>query len=254
MVSRGKAFFVMVLLAAFLLGACNPAEPAFVTQEQPVREGTMQAEAMQDDGRVGAGIQDDGAPDKMTAEAGSGEHSSGEGMDDSEPAIKEETSETMVAEGEALLDAPGWFSQPLTDVRSGESFTVQDLKGKVILVETMAQWCSNCLRQQKEVLALHGLLGERDDFISLGLDIDPNEDAETLKEYTERNGFSWLYAVSPVEVSREISQLYGDQFLNPPSTPMLIIDRSGQAHPLPFGIKSAEDLHNVLQPFLEEGM
>ncbi|MCK7526838.1 MAG: hypothetical protein MZV64_59190 [Ignavibacteriales bacterium] len=37
----------------------------------------------------------------------------------------------------------------------------------------------------------------------------------------------------PADVSREIASLYGDQFLNPPSTPMLIIDRKGVAHPLP---------------------
>ena len=56
------------------------------------------------------------------------------------------------------------------------------------------------------------------------------------------------------EVSREIAQLYGDLFLNPPSTPMLIVDRKGGAHPLPFGIKSAESLQEALAPFLNEGM
>ena len=89
---------------------------------------------------------------------------------------------------------------------------------------------------------------------SIGLDIDPNEDAVTLKNYIERNGFTWLYAVSPIEVSREISQLYGDQFLNPPSTPMLIIDRAGEVHLLPFGIKSASELQSALEPFLQEDM
>ena len=53
---------------------------------------------------------------------------------------------------------------------------------------------------------------------------------------------------------REIASLYGDQFLNPPSTPMLVIDRRGVAHSLPFGIKSAEDLLNFIQPFLDESM
>jgi hypothetical protein len=55
-------------------------------------------------------------------------------------------------------------------------------------------------------------------------------------------------------VAREIAALYGDQFLNPPSTPMLIIDRRGQVHPLPFGIKSAADLRQALEPFLNEVM
>src|SRR5690606_13578148 len=139
-----------------------------------------------------------------------------------------------------------------TDVNSGEAFTINDLKGNVILVETMAVWCSNCFKQQTEVKSLHETLGERDDFVSLGMDIDPNEDAAQLKSFVEGNGFDWKYVVSPAEVSAEFASLYGGQFLNPPSTPMLIIDRKGVAHPLPFGIKSADELLKALQPFLDE--
>lgn len=168
-----------------------------------------------------------------------------------EAMMEESTEEAKMNDS---MVAPGWFSTSLTDVRSGETFTISELKGKVVLVETMAMWCSNCLRQQKQVLELHNLLGERDDFVSLGLDIDPNEVGQALQAYTDKNGFYWRYAISPAEVSREIGQLYGDQFLNPPSTPMLIIDRHGQTHPLPFGIKDAQSLIEALEPFLAESM
>jgi cytochrome oxidase Cu insertion factor (SCO1/SenC/PrrC family) len=153
---------------------------------------------------------------------------------------------------EAMMESPAWYGVSLTNVQNGSAFTIHDLKGKVVLVETMAIWCSSCKRQQEQVKALHSLLGERDDFVSLGLDIDPNESADALKSYVEANGFDWHYAVPPVDVVREIASLYGDQFLNPPSTPMLIIDRKGAAHPLPFGVKSADDLMKALQPFLDE--
>lgn len=155
---------------------------------------------------------------------------------------------------EAMMEMPGWFSIPLTDVRSGNSFTIADYKGKVILVENMAVWCSNCLKQQNQVLELHKLLGENEALVSLGLGIDPNEDAQKLKDYVDSKGFDWMYSVAPAEISREISNLYGAQFLNPPSAPMLIIDRHGNVHPLPFGIKSAADLQKALEPFLKEGM
>lgn len=166
---------------------------------------------------------------------------------------EEAMGESMATE-EAMMESPAWFSIGLTNVRTGETITIQDLKGKVVLVETMAVWCSNCLRQQGQVKELHGLLGERDDFVSIGLDIDPNEDASKLKDFVDAQGFDWLYAISPIDVSRDLSSLYGDQFLNPPSTPMLAIDRHGVVHPLPFGIKSAEDLLNFIQPFLDESM
>lgn len=34
--------------------------------------------------------------------------------------------------------APAWFSAALTEATSGATFTLQDYKGKVVLVETMA--------------------------------------------------------------------------------------------------------------------
>ena len=147
---------------------------------------------------------------------------------------------------------PTWYSTPLTDVNTGKVFTVEENLGKVILVETLATWCSNCYKQQTEVVRFHDLLGERDDFISLGIDIDPNEDIVLLTGYVSKNGFDWLYVVASGEMIDEISLLYGPQFLNPPSTPMLLIDRKGNAHPLNFGIKSAEELLNNVLPYLEE--
>jgi len=155
---------------------------------------------------------------------------------------------------DAMMEAPAWFSAALTDARTGQAFSINDFNGKVVLVETMAIWCSNCLRQQGQVKALHEQLGARDDFISIGLDIDPNETTDALKSYVESKGFDWLYAVPTKDVSREIAALYGDQFLNPPSTPIVVIDRHGDAHPLPFGIKSADDLMQAIQPFLDESM
>jgi thiol-disulfide isomerase/thioredoxin len=173
-----------------------------------------------------------------------------------EAVVEEDASGTVVEAGrsDAMTDLPAWFGAQLTDVHTGETLTVSDLKGKVVLVETMAIWCPNCLRQQQEVKALHEALGERDDLVTLVLDVDPNEDAGDLKAYATRNGFKWTYSVAPPEVAREIGQLYGDQFLNPPSTPMFIVDRHSQVHLLPFGRKTAGDLQEALTPFLSEGM
>jgi len=199
---------------------------------------------------------DDMSMDDMhegTPEAGAGdmatEDMSEDDMHDATP-----VPDTGDMADEAMMEAPAWFNVQLVDVRTGETFTIEDLKGKVILVEAMAMWCPRCLEQQKQLAALHEILGERDDFVSLGLDVDPNENAEALQTYVEENGFDWLYAVAPEEVARELSSLYGDQFLNPSSTPMLVIDRHGEVHPLPFGIKDAESLYEAIRPYLEEGM
>jgi cytochrome oxidase Cu insertion factor (SCO1/SenC/PrrC family) len=171
-----------------------------------------------------------------------------------EPMMEEGTPTAEVMMEEEAMAMPGFFSVALTDVASGTAFTLADFKGKVILLEPFAQWCPTCLAQQREVVRLHQLLGERDDFVSVGLDIDPNEDAVMLREYLSRHGFDWLYAVAPTEVAREIGDLYGSQYLNPPSAPMLVIDRHGEVHPLEAGTKSAESLLAVVEPLLDEAM
>jgi thiol-disulfide isomerase/thioredoxin len=149
---------------------------------------------------------------------------------------------------------PAWFSAALTEATTGATFTIQDFKGKVVLVQTMAMWCPTCLQQQQQIEALHEQLGMRDDLVSLSIDVDVNENLAGLKDYVAKNAYDWMYTVASPDVAREISNLYGAQFLNPPSTPMLIIDRHGEAHPLPFGVKSAADLQKALEPFLNDAM
>lgn len=168
-----------------------------------------------------------------------------------EPSEQDQPAEQEIDEGQPI-PLPDWYSSELTDVNTGMVFRVADYQGKVILVETMAIWCPKCLTQQKEVDRLHDILGGRDDFVSLGINTDPNENSAQLSAYIKNNGFDWLYVVASNELINEIGELYGSQYLNPPSTPMLIIDKQGETHLLPFGIKTAEELQSSLLPFLEE--
>ncbi len=177
-----------------------------------------------------------------------------EAMMQETPGAMMATPEAMMTTPEAMMGTPGWLSAGLTNATTGAAFTVQDFKGKVVLVETMAMWCPTCLSQGKEVKALHDQLGMRDDLVSVSIDIDLNEKLADLKGYTAKNGFDWTFTAATPDVAREIGDLYGQQFLNPTSAPMLIIDRHGQAHPLPFGVKSAADLQKVLEPFLNGAM
>ena len=186
---------------------------------------------------------------------------------DSDPVVPVEPSQTNAPEVVPTLaatpteveveqqpskDTPAWFDVQLVDVRTGQSFTINDHQGKVVLVEMLAMWCPKCLNQQMEVKALHERLAGEEDFVSIGLDIDINEQAQDLQAYVENNQFDWLYAIAPVEVAREISELYGAQFLNPPSTPILVVDKSGEVHLMNFGIKSADVLYEFVSPLLAQ--
>lgn len=147
---------------------------------------------------------------------------------------------------------PEWYGMKLTDAQTGKTFTMNDYAGKVVLLETMAIWCPNCILQANEIRNLHTALGNPPDLISVSLDVDVNEDEAALKEYASSYGFEWYFAVAPLEVARALGNLYTAQYLNPPLAPMLIIDRNGNVHHLEYGIKDAETLQKIVEPYLKK--
>jgi thiol-disulfide isomerase/thioredoxin len=237
-----RRFSIVLIILTMFLSAC--ASVTTVTDTSLDKPTESSIENTSNDMQIS--VEDAVEEPTQVMEDPTAEEMMGEEVDENDPPeTMEEVSAGMV---------PNWFSATLVNVNTQERFKIEDYKGKVILVETLAMWCSTCRMQQKQVVLLHELLGERDDFISIGLDIDPNELPEDLSTYTQNNGFDWIYAVSPPKVSNEIAELYGNQFLNPPSAPMFIIDREGKVHPLRFGVKNAEELADTLQPFLDVAM
>lgn len=139
----------------------------------------------------------------------------------------------------AGADPAALLSYELTDVRSGESFTLGELSAdRPVLVETMAVWCTTCLSQQRQVVMAHELA----EFHSVGIDVDPNEDADDLADYAAREGFDWRFVMADAELVQLLTARYGFGVTNPPSTPTFIIV-DGQIRALEFGrVRSAEEL------------
>ncbi|MFN2484019.1 MAG: TlpA family protein disulfide reductase [Candidatus Limnocylindria bacterium] len=136
------------------------------------------------------------------------------------------------------------LSTPLTDVRTGESFTLAELAAdEPVIVETMAIWCSNCRAQQQEVAHAHGMA----DFESVSIDVDPNERPDDLAQYAEREGFDWRFAVADAALAIELRERFSPAVLNPPSMPKLVVYPDGTIEPLEFGrLLSAEELARIV--------
>jgi thiol-disulfide isomerase/thioredoxin len=146
---------------------------------------------------------------------------------------------------------PDWFGFALEDARTGATFTMNDFTGKVVLVQAIAEWCPNCIAQQNETRAMAASLGNPVDLVLVTLDVDLHEDTASLKKYAEQFSYNWRFAVSPLEVSRALGNLYSANYLNPPFDPMLIIDRRGAVYGLPFGVKPADQLKKTVQQYLQ---
>ncbi|MGQ0608151.1 MAG: TlpA family protein disulfide reductase [Chloroflexota bacterium] len=135
--------------------------------------------------------------------------------------------------------AAGLLSLELMDVRSGDHFTLGELSAeRPVLLETMAIWCTTCLSQQREVVKAHALA----DFHSVGINVDPNEDAGDLAEYADREGFDWRFVKADAELVKLLTDRYGFGVTNPPSTPTFVI-ADGEVRALEFGrVRSANEL------------
>ncbi|MFB6310047.1 MAG: TlpA family protein disulfide reductase [Salinirussus sp.] len=116
-----------------------------------------------------------------------------------------------------------WRTASLTDVLTGESFSIDGLAGPVVL-ETFAVWCPTCTEQQKELGQL------RDTELSLvTLNTDPNEDAEKVRRHAEEHGFDWRYAVAPAAYTKALVDEFGTAVTVAPRTPVIVICDDGTA-------------------------
>jgi len=157
----------------------------------------------------------------------------------------------LVLGGPLSAQAPGrdWRDIPLRDVISGETFRISDFADQTVLLESFAVWCPTCTKQQEEIRKLHEQVGGR--VISISLDVDPNEDEQLVREHALRNGFDWLYAVAPPELTRALIDSFGTAIVAAPSAPMILIcgeeSEDQEARLLKRGVKKADRLLEEIQ-------
>jgi hypothetical protein len=148
----------------------------------------------------------------------------------------------------AVHDEP-WRTLELEDVRTGETFAMTDLEGKIVAIEPMAIWCSNCRIQQHEVVAALAIV-DSDDLVYIGVDVDPNERARDLARYSRQEGFDWPFVVASRDLARSLAESFGDQVLSPPSTPLILVGPDGEVLDVHFGIRRADELASVFEEHL----
>jgi thiol-disulfide isomerase/thioredoxin len=156
-----------------------------------------------------------------------------------------EMNQGNVSQGNQMMEEtqnsiPEWYNLELTDISTGEAFKIGDFEGKPVLLESFAVWCPKCKSQQQEIKKLHDEIG--DSVISVGLNTDPNEDEQLVKNYIEQNGFDWHYAVAPVEMTQLLISEFGNSIVNAPSVPVILICEDGNYRKLANGVKSSSKL------------
>jgi len=154
------------------------------------------------------------------------------------------SSDNLPSDGQASTTSEIWMNFELTNVNTGETFTISELNDKPILLESFAVWCPTCTKQQNEIKKLHEEVG--DSFVSISIDTDPNEDEARILQHTQSNGFNWHYAVAPSDLTRSLIDEFGVGIINAPSAPVILICEDGSFRQLGSGVKKVPELQEAI--------
>ncbi len=146
---------------------------------------------------------------------------------DAAAASTEPAASPAVNPAAAALASKPWANAPLTDVETGETFTIAELAGKPLFIESMAIWCSNCRAQQGRFTeAFAQLAPGTAEYVVLT--VDPSETAEDLARYKSERGFTGRYAVAGKELAKALDAEFGPNAINPPSVPVIFVSPTGE--------------------------
>jgi hypothetical protein len=140
---------------------------------------------------------------------------------------------------EALAGRP-WATATLTDVTTGERFSIAELAGRPLFIEAMAIWCTNCRHQQARFTeAFSRLAPGSAEYVVLT--VEPSETDRELARYEADRGFTGRYAVAGRELSRALEAEFGPNVLNPPSVPLVFVSPTGEVR-FTTGPESVEEI------------
>ena len=150
-------------------------------------------------------------------------------------------SETTAAEPSAAPAAEGELTTlALTNVDTGESFTLADFSGQTVLVKPMATWCGKCKTNLQGVKEASADLAEGD-YKIIALSVEDKLPDEDLAKYATEEEFDFTFAVASPEMMRALGEKYGQNALNPSIGSRFIISPSGELSDLTTGaIKPGE--------------
>jgi len=97
-----------------------------------------------------------------------------------------------------------WKTAPLTNAVTGQTFTLSQYAGKVVVLQFMAVYCQFCLAEGHQLVSvqqsINGNSQAAGQVVIVSVDVDPNESVAQLKNYVQQNNFgassnpAWIYA------------------------------------------------------------
>ncbi len=113
----------------------------------------------------------------------------------------------------------------------GETFALEELRGKVVLLNFFATWCGPCRLELPHIEKLWKQYGSRDDFALLV--IGREETRQTVQDYVTEHGYTFPVAPDP---ERVVYSLFAEELI--PRT--YVIGRDGRITYATFGFREED--------------
>ena len=151
----------------------------------------------------------------------------------------DETAEAHEGSAACKAEGPANLNFTLKDMNDVD-YRMNDLKGKVVLVNFWASWCAPCLAEIPEFIKVREAYHDKG-FEIVGISTD--DTPEQLRAFAEK--YKTNYPL--VQVTSEVEEAFGPVFGLPTS---VLVARDGSVCKRHFGPISKEQLEKELKPLL----
>jgi thiol-disulfide isomerase/thioredoxin len=103
---------------------------------------------------------------------------------------------------------------------NGENFTLSSVKGKYVILDFWADWCSPCIKEFPKMKEYYKKYHSKIEFISIAI----KSRDKSVKEIVSKNGLEWIQLFDNDTENKKVSAIYSAQYL----PTKVIIDSEGK--------------------------
>jgi len=129
----------------------------------------------------------------------------------------------------------------------GKKSSLDDLKGKVVLLNFWATWCGPCIREMPDLSSISEELKDKD-FKMLGMNVFQQEKSMKVEDFLVKSPVSYTILDGNQEVVDAFGEATGENIEAVPTT--FIIDKKGKIAETIVGARKKEDFVKLINKYL----
>lgn len=147
---------------------------------------------------------------------------------------------TIVADRDLLtleLQAPNWE----VELSDGETLELDELRGRLVIVDLMATWCGPCETQVEYLKEIYNDYGSAIWILSLTVDL--SETAQMMSDYKENHEAEWRHGL-------DTNGVFGEYFSVSSIPTLVIIDSEGYFRWMHLGLWTTDSMRNTISSII----